>query len=172
MLKHIDFESGQVKTEKYTYRIAESLSTDKYQEFLLIQHEVAYGMNFQETSVKLNEIYEALNKVDFVKASAIVHNMLTGIAKGIEKRNDPIMRMCCLFLIREDEDEGKYNEQLQKDKVTDLMGAGYDYRDFFQFAASVIPGLAADLNKIFQSTSQVMEGVPEKLKQNIFDNMK
>lgn len=172
MLKHIDFESGQIKTDNHIYRIAESLSTDKYQEFLLIQHEVAYGMNFQETSVKLNEIYEALNKVDFVKASAIVHNMLSGIAKGIEKRNDPIMRLCALFLIRDDEDETVFNEQLNKDKVMDLMSAGYDFRDFFQFAASVIPGLAADLQKIFQSISEVMEGVPEKLKSSIFDNLK
>jgi len=47
-LRHIDFQKGELKTEKHTYTIAKSISVEKYQEFELLQCQVAYGYSFEE----------------------------------------------------------------------------------------------------------------------------
>lgn len=149
-LRKIDLEKGELITEAHRYRIVESLSVDKWQEFLIIQQEVAYGLTFDEFFAIDKEIYNALNKLDFVRATSLLYNRMNAIQQGIEKRNDPILKLCTLFLIREDEDESIYNESLCKEKLDDWRNSGVDFKDFFHLAAVLVPGLLTALNEISQ----------------------
>lgn len=152
-LKRIDFTTNKLVTDKHTYTLAESLSVDKYQEFLLIQQEVAYGISFEENFTVDKQIYAALNEKDFVKASALLYNKQAGIVRGIEKRNDPILKLCALFLIREDEDQTRYNKELNAEKVQEWIDGGVDYKDFFQLAAVLIPSFVSAFEEILALTS-------------------
>lgn len=147
-LKRIDFENGVLITEKHTYKVAPSLSVDKWQEFLIIQQEVAYGMTFEEFFELDKQIYAALNKLDFVKATSILYNRMHAIQLNIEKRQDPVLKLCSLFLIREGEDETKYDETVCKEKINDWKNSGVDFKDFFLLAAKVVPGLLTALDEI------------------------
>lgn len=171
--KRIDFEKGELKTENHLYKVAQSLSVDKWQEFLIIQQEVAYGLTFEEFFEIDKEIYAALNKLDFVRASTLVYNRMTAIQIGIEKRQDPILRLCALFLIREDEDPTIYNESICKEKLHDWRTSGIDFKDFFLLAAKVVPGLLSALDEISLIISAAEEKAIElnkKLRQQ--DNTK
>lgn len=154
-LKRIDFQSNKLETEKHTYRIVDSLSVDKYQEFLILQQQVSYGISFEESFNIDKQIYEALKKTDFVQASALLYNKMAGISRNIEKRNDPVLRICALFFIREDEDQSKYNKELCDEKIEDWTTAGVDFKDFFQLAAMLVPGLLNAFDEILALTSIV-----------------
>jgi hypothetical protein len=174
-LIRIDFNAGVLKTPEHTYTMVESLPVDKYVEFLMLQNEVAYGYTFKDINMKHKEIYDALNKTDFVQASAILHNLMNAILTGIDKRNMPILRLCALFLIREDEDATKYNEQINKEKLQDWHASGIDFKDFFHLAAVLVPGLLTALDEISRTISQGEQAVKQmekKLKKSISGSKK
>lgn len=150
--KKINFKDGILKTDTHTYRIASTLSVDKYQEFLLLQNQVGFGITFELLFNKLKEIYDAANKMDFVRIAAITYNTMDGIKSGVEMRVDPVLRLCALFLIREDEDQTVYNEELNKEKIADWTQSGIDFQDFFALAVRVVPGLLNALNEISEIT--------------------
>ena len=145
-MRRIDFENNQLITEAHTYKIVDSLSVDKYQQFLIIQQEVAYGISFEESFTIDKQIYDALQKTDFVKASALLYNKQAGIVSGLEKRNNPVLRLCSLFFIREGENEAVYDKALNDEKIKDWQDV--DYKDFFQLAALLVPGLLTAFDEI------------------------
>ena len=90
--------------------------------------------------------------MQIMDASVLISNLLNSVKNGIEKRTQPYMRLCCLILIREDEDVTIYDEIFQKEKLNDLLKAGVDYRDFFALAMNLIPSLLQVYNEISQVT--------------------
>ena len=151
-LRHIDFTKGELKTEKHTYTIAKSISVEKYQEFELPQCQVAYGYSFEEINRILIAAIGHLNKADFVQAAVVLDNLRNSIKNGIEKRESPIIRLCMLFLIRDDENEREYSEAFHKDKYNDVVNSGVDYKDFFTLSMNILPGLLGAYKEISQAT--------------------
>lgn len=164
-LIRIDFENGILKTENHTYRIAESMSQERYEQFELLQLEFAYGFTFTELQNILTDIEKKFNTMNIVEAATLIYNLKNSVKNGIEKRIQPYMRLCGLILIREDEDITVFNELFQKEKINDLMKAGVDYRDFFALAMNLIPSLLQVYKEISQTT--IKEGM-ELIKNQLF----
>jgi len=162
-LIRIDFEKGELKTQLHTYTVTESLPVDKYIQFLNLQSEVAYGISFDEINKKHKEIHTALNKTDFVQSAALLHNLMYSINNGIEKRKLPILKLCALFLIREDEDNTVFNEAVNNEKIDEFTNGGIQFTDFFYLAAIVVPGLLDALNEISRTISETMKQAEKQL---------
>lgn len=154
-LLKIDFENGVLKTEKHTYRISKSISVKRYKEFELMQTEVAYGYTFKEIDKSLTQVREELNKLKFVDASVTLDNLQSGIKRGVERENNVTLKMCALFMLREDEKATDYDEALQQEKIEDW--ANVDIADFFELAMNLIPGLLSAYKRISRTISKETE---------------
>ena len=162
-LRKIDFTKGELLTDQHKYTIAKSISVERYREFELLQAEVAYGFTFDEIQKILVAAIGHLNKVDFVQAAVILDNLRNSIVSGIEKRESPIIRLCMLFLIREDENERDYSEAFHKEKYNDIIKSGVDYKDFFSLAMNLLPGLLQAYKEISQATMSETEKMLNEL---------
>lgn len=167
-LLKIDFEKGVLKTPLHSYRIVKSISVKRYKQFELLQSEVAFGFTFEEIFAKLSEMKTHLNKLQFVEMSVLVDNMLNGITRGIEKRTPPTLKLCALFMIREDEDVKEWNETLQQEKYEDFENAGVDMMDFSELSMNLIPALLKVYNEISRTTS---EGAGEMIQKIIKESL-
>ena len=157
-LIRIDFEKGMLQTPTRTYFIAESLSVDRYIEFEQMQAAAAYGCTFQDIAKAWQDIKDALNKVKFVEAAAIIDNMQNALTKGAEKKNHLALRVCALFLNEVDEDIRMYKQEVIDAKINDWLESGVCYEDFFRLTVSLVPGLLAAYKQILQNISgQVSE---------------
>ena len=165
-LKKIDFENGVLKTDTHTYRIDKSISVERYIQFELLQSEVAFGYTFDNLNKIIEETITTLNKTDFVGASVLLYNLRNSITNGLEKRKHPILKLCSLFLIREDEDAAKYDELLQNEKIEDFEKSGVDYQDFFTLSMNLLPGLLEAYKRISRTISEGAMGlIKEQMKQ-------
>ena len=156
-------KSFKTKSGK-TYHVAQSneLSVDYFLEWLNLQPQVAYGVDFSSIHGNLSRAYENMNKGKVADAAVIVHNILNGIDKNINKRTHPVLELAALFLIGEDEDRTKYDAEYMAVKIQDWKNTGVDITSFFQFAFSLVTGLSNELETISQSTS--LQTVMEKVK--------
>jgi hypothetical protein len=161
MLRKIDFEHGVLKTEDHIYRISKSISVKRYKEFELMQTEVAYGYTFKDIEKSLTQVREELNKLKFVDASVTLDNLMSGIKRGLERENNVTLKMCALFMLREDEKAADYDEALQQEKIKDWEDV--DIADFFELAMNLIPGLLSAYRKISQSISKGAENLMMEL---------
>lgn len=153
-LIRIDFERGQLKTPEHTYLLASSLSIARYIEFEKKQAGAAYGVTFDDIHKAWCDVEDALNKVKFVEAAAIIANMKQAILRGGDKKKHLVLQICALFLNEEGEDVGVYREEVMDAKIQDWLDSGVDYKDFFQFTVNIVPGLLA----VLQQTSTVISG--------------
>lgn len=146
-LIRIDFEQGVLKTHEHTYHIAKSLSVDRYIEFELMQSAAAYGVTFSDMHKRWCDIEDALNKVKFVEAAAIIANMKEALKAGVDKKKHIVLRVCALFLNEADEDARTFKPEVIDAKIQDWLAAGVDYRDFFQLTVNLVPGLLTVLEQ-------------------------
>ena len=165
-LIRINFEKGELITPKHRYKIADSKPVEKYIEFERLQCEVAYGYSFEEINRVIIAAIGHLNKADFVQAAVLMDNLRNSIKNGIEKRESPIVRLCMLFLIREDENEKEYSETFHKEKYNDVTSSGVDYQDFFSLAINTLPGLLQAYREVSQATSQETAKMIQELSQS------
>lgn len=157
-LLRIDFEKGVLKTPNHEYFIASSLSVDRYIEFELMQAAVAYGCTFAEVHKSINDIKDALNKVKFVEAAAILANFEQALKQGVDKKKHIVLRMAALFLNEKDEDVRTYKTEVIDAKIADWLESGVDYHDFFQLTLSLVPGL---LNVLEQTLKGILSSPNE-----------
>jgi hypothetical protein len=155
-LIRIDFEKGMLQTPKHTYFVSESLSVDRYIEFEQMQAAAAYGCTFQDIAKAWQDIKDALNKVKFVEAAAIIDNMQNALSAGAEKKNHVALRVCALFLNEVDEDTRTYKAEVIDAKINDWLESGVCYEDFFRLTVSLVPGLLAAYREILKNISGKM----------------
>ena len=70
------------------------------------------------------------------------------IVKNIEKRTHPCLELCWLFCVYEDEDETKYNPDLNHQKQKAVEQEGYAMEDFFTLAVNLVKGYIKVYNEI------------------------
>jgi len=159
-------ELGQVKSfiaNGKKFKVHESLTLGRFEEFERLQIYVAYGMTYQNLFGNLNDAWNALNETKPADAAAILYNIMNGTKNQIEKRENEILMICTLFICYEGEDLTTYDEVLALDKIDDWKKEGIDYTSFFDLAfglvSSFIPSLETDLkdtlkNKITKSEAE------------------
>lgn len=160
-LIRIDLENRVLKTPGHEYYIADSISMDRLMKFEELQAGVAYGHTFIEIHGKLDQLYEKLQKANFVDAAIILGNLREALHPDVaaNKKKHYVLQMCALFMNESSEDVAVWNEATINAKIEDWLSAGVDYRDFFALAVKLVPGLLTELNKTFQTISAMGEAI-------------
>jgi len=161
-VKQVDFTKPFTANGK-TYVKHTSLTVDEWKEFELLQANVGFGMDFGNVMNRLKDTYALINKTKFADAAVKLHNLMSGIAEKIEKREHPAMMICTLFL-HEKDNRQKWSEDIALEKINDWKEEGIDAACFFQLAAHLVPEFLENLETILNDTSE--EKVMEKKKSN------
>jgi len=162
-LKQIDFEKSEFQANGKTYFVKQSLSVERYRWFEKYQVDFGFGRTYQSISDALKKAVELGNKGKGIEAWNIVLNLIRAVGEGLDKRTNNAMMLCALFIVTEDEDLTKWDEQDQAKKIEDWNIEGYDVNSFFQLAANLVKGFIEDLEEILSDTSEITK-VMEQLK--------
>lgn len=153
-LKKIDLEKGIFQANGKTYFIESSLTIERYVEFQILEKELGFGVSFKAMFDGLNELWGYLNKMQFAEAAVKLNNMLRGMAK-IEEKEPAVLKICALYINEESEDRSVITQDMITHKIQDWKAEGYDMRDFFQLAFTLVPGFI----DAYQRVSRIISGL-------------
>jgi hypothetical protein len=152
MLKEIDFTQPVIPANGKEYKILKELPIARFKELDAMEVEFYYGVDMQTMFNKLKEAFEAMNKSKIADASVKVHNLMKGIADKVDKREHIVIRICSLFLVTEDEDVTKWDEDLAVEKGKDWAAEGYSMSSFFSLVANFLPGFLKNYEEVLGDT--------------------
>lgn len=139
-LKEIKWQEGKFTANGTTYYIEESISQDRWNWYERLEIEIGLGLRFKVIMDKLQAQWTHINAAEFGDSAVICRDLMTGIARNLEKRTPEVIKMCALFMNTADEDRRYMTEELIKKKESDWREEGIDMRSFFHFAIAIIPG--------------------------------
>lgn len=154
-LKKLDFEATEFMANGKRYFIKQSLSVERFRWFEKYQVDFGFGRTYKSIADALKKAIEFGNKGKGIEAWNIVLNLVLAIGDGLEKRTNNAMMICALFIVTDDEDLTKWDEQQQLEKINDWNTEGYDVNSFFQLAANLVTGFIEDLEEILSGTSEL-----------------
>lgn len=142
-LKTISLKTRVFEANGHKYRILEKIPLSRYRQYLKKQPRLAYGTDFDLMFKNLKKAYGYLNLPQPRPADAAVE--LRNIMDGIldvedDSRVHPALAICATFIVREDEDLGKFDDELARQKINDWAEGGYDVDGFFQVALISMQG--------------------------------
>ena len=147
------------------YYITDKVSVARFKEYEKLSIKLTYGVDFKSMFSTLKKVYAALNDKRFADSSVMVHNLMSGIAEAEdEKRTQPALMLCTLFINRDGEDVGVYDEAICLEKISDWEKEGINMLDFFHLALSAIHGFRETYIEYIRN--QVNEMEKEKLLQS------
>lgn len=158
-VKRIDFEKPYVEANGKQYKFLKELPINRFKELDKMEVEFFYGFDMQALFNKLKSAFEDINKNKLGDAAVKVHNLMVGVADRVDKREHIVLRICSLFLVTDDEDITKWDEDLAKEKAADWAAEGYSMSDFFSLAATSLPGF---LNVYESVTADISEEAAQK----------
>ena len=159
-IKHIDFSKDWFTANGIEYIIRNTMSIARFQEYEKLQNHFAFGLSFSQIVDRLNQSIEFANKGKGVEAWNVIFNLKEGIVYRVEDRLHPALLQCSIFIVTEDEDLTKWDEQLARKKIEDWKTEGIDMNDFFELASNFLHGFIKIYNEISQSIS--LESVRRK----------
>lgn len=141
------------------YRVAKSMSFDRYEAYEVLQVEIGMARSFEQFTAQINEAYALCNAVAtgkpvFADLAVLLRDMSMGAQLVGERQTPAILKLCALFIIREGEDIRVVDEAVIEDKINDWRQEGLDMRFFFAFALRSIPGFFAAYKAVSPATSQ------------------
>lgn len=157
-VKGIDKKQREFMANGRKYIIMEKISIERFKQYEKLVPQLTMGITFNEMFASLRKAFGLLNNPTPkpLDAGIIIHNLMSGIsASNDEKRFSPALMMAALIINREDEDPGKYDEQLMLDKIADWQAEGYDMLDFFELSLNAIQGFRETLIKYTQETAKL-----------------
>ena len=152
MLRRIDFDSKIIPANGKEYTLAGELTINRFKVLEELEVEFYYGFTMKEMFEKLKMAFSDLDKGKPANAAVKVHNLMTGVADRIDKRENVMLRICSLFINQKDEDLNSWSDELAKEKIADWSAEGYAIDDFFSLAASLVPGFMKDYERILEGT--------------------
>lgn len=165
-LKQIDFTKGDFMASGKRYFVKQSLSVERFRWFEKYQVDFGFGRSYKSISDSLRKAIELGNKGKGIEAWNIILNLVLTISEGLDKRTNNAMMICALFIVTDDEDLTKWDEQEQLEKIKNWNDEGYDVNSFFQLAANLVTGFIEDLEEILSGTSELAEALKEIQKLN------
>lgn len=170
-LKHLDWESTEFTANGIKYFVKQSLSVERFRWFEKYQIDFGFGRTYKSIADSLKKAVELGNKGKGIEAWNIILNLISAIGDGLEKRTNNAMLLCALFIVSEDEDLTKWDEQEQLIKIKNWNDEGYDVNSFFQLAANLVQGFIDDLEETLPDTSEVIEKASQTLKNQLADTI-
>jgi hypothetical protein len=163
----IDFENKSLKTPNYEYVVKTNLSMSHYIQFELTQPQAAYGYTFSDIYTQDEQQIRLFNDGKAAEGIALVVNRRAAMKAmtvpsnpqglKIDKKHHAFLQIAALFLIREDEDMTKFDQEFQDTKIQDWLDSGVSYEDLFTLAVNTVPGLLAACQEVSQTISQTSE---------------
>lgn len=144
-LKELPPDTTAFEASGTKYRVARSVSMDRWEAYELLSVEVGLGRSFAQLMQGLREAYDLTNQVAsgkpvFADLAVLLRDMLMGAASVNEGHAHPVLKMCCLFINYEGEDVRTINDEIIAKKLDDWRNEGIDMGFFFDFALRSIPG--------------------------------
>ena len=152
-IKRLDFSKDSFIANGKEYFIRNTMTVERFSQFEKLQNHYAFGLSFSQIHDKLKDAVDFANKGKGVEAWNVIFNLKEGIVYRIEDRMHPALLLCSLFMVTENEDITKWDEQLAKHKIEDWKKEGIDINDFFQFASNFVSGFIKIYDEISQSIS-------------------
>lgn len=157
-LKKIAPDAKEFTANGNRYRVVSSLTVSRYEDFELFQLEVAIGRSFESIQQSINHAYRLCNRVVkgeevFAELAIVLRDMSIGAALAGTKTPHAVLKMCALFLVRDDEDLSRCPNELIEDKINDWRTEGIDMGYFFTFALLTIPGFLQAYKSASRATS-------------------
>jgi hypothetical protein len=141
------------------YTIESQISADRYSFYLRESIKFSFGQSVEQLFQAFAEIYNCTNnpKKGLGDIAVISRDAMKGIEGIVKRVEDPVaLRLCCLFINREDEDRRYIDEDLITSKIDDWKKEGIDMTSFFQFASATIAGLKT----LFEESSRIISQSP------------
>lgn len=153
-LLKIDPDTKDFTANGNRYLVENEISFDRWNKYQKLQIELGYSISFPDLFNKLQEVYNLCNSLKFADAVVLVRDIMKGVI-DVQKEQDPAaLRLCALFINREDEDRRTINEDVIAQKLEDWRKEGIDVGSFFQLALHIIPGFQETYKVISQDTSK------------------
>lgn len=157
-LKKIAPDAKEFMANGRRYRVVSSLTVSRYEDFELFQLEVGIGRSFEAIQQSINHAYRLCNRVVkgeevFAELAIVLRDMSIGAALAGTKTPHAVLKMCALFLVRDEEDLSRCPNELIEDKINDWREEGIDMGYFFTFALLTIPGFLQAYRSASRATS-------------------
>lgn len=157
-LKKIAPDAKEFMANGRRYRVVSSLTVSRYEDFELLQLEVGIGRSFEAIQQSINHAYRLCNRVVkgeevFAELAIVLRDMSIGAALAGTKTPHAVLKMCALFLVRDEEDLSRCPNELIEDKINDWREEGIDMGYFFTFALLTIPGFLQAYKSASRATS-------------------
>lgn len=147
----------------HEYRIGNSISVARYEEYEILGIEGGLARNFEQVHGQHVKLLGLLNKMargeDALAQMAIITNdLVTGGFLLKAREIHPALKMCALFINRKDEDISVITDEMIAEKVNDWRIEGISINYFFAFAFHLIPGYIAAYKANSPATSGPVKG--------------
>ena len=144
-LKELPAGTTEFVASNTKYRVARSVSMDRWEAYELLSVEVGLGRSFAQLVQGLREAYDLTNQVAsgkpvFADLAVLLRDLLMGVSSVSDGHTHPVLKMCCLFINYEGEDVRTISEEVIAKKLDDWRNEGIDMGFFFDFALRSIPG--------------------------------
>jgi len=153
-LKVIDFNQNSFEADGETFYIDKTLSLRRFEEFEVLIPQLTHGTTFLRILQEDRQIWDLLNQNKLADAAIIIHNRMTSIKGNIEKRLNPVLLLCALFLNTKDENRAEYNEALMNEKIQKWYKEGIEVNSFFQLAFNLVNTFVPILDETSQDISK------------------
>lgn len=158
-LKQLDWNATEFEANGVKYYIKQSLSVERFRWFEKYQIDFGFGRTYKSIHDALKKSIDLGNKGKGIEAWNIIINLVMAIGDGLEKRTNNAMMICALFIVTEDEDLTKWDEQEQLAKIDNWNKEGISAQSFFQLASNLVNGFISDLEALLSDTSQLSEAL-------------
>lgn len=132
------------------YFISSELSVARFHEFQILQLEINLNLTLQDVGVKLAEWAKLKNQQRALDADILIWKLIEGV-QNVGQREHVLLRVCALYMNRENEDLGTISEDMISQKIEDW--AEYNVNDFFGRALNSTNGFYANYNAMLQTIS-------------------
>ena len=144
-LKELPPDTKEFEAAGTKYRVARSVSMDRWEAYELLSVEVGLGRSFAQLMQGLREAYDLTNQVAsgkpvFADLAVLLRDLLMGVSSINEGHAHPVLKMCCLFINYEGEDVRTITDEIIAKKLDDWRNEGIDMGFFFDFALGSVPG--------------------------------
>lgn len=148
-LKELPPDTTAFEASGTKYRVARSVSMDRWEAYELLSVEVGLGRSFAQLMQGLREAYDLTNQVAsgkpvFADTAVLLRDLLMGAASVNEGHAHPVLKMCCLFINYEGEDVRTINDEIIAKKLDDWRNEGIDM-GFFRLCPPFYSGLLGRL---------------------------
>lgn len=155
--KRITLDANSFEAGGKKFIIHSSVPIDFYERMDELQVQARYGKSFADLHrayVKWVELKNA--KKDF-DADVQLRNVFEGVARGVNKQQDPLILICTLFCWPEGVPRISWSEEAANETIKLWSEEGYPVEDFFNLALQFVARYQSASVIAFQNTLEQAE---------------